>query len=61
MAVLLLVEVAVAVAAISAIMLDIKGKLLLLLDRVGDSERSCRLNNSRVDVLLFKMHPLKIV
>jgi len=58
--VLLLVEVAVAVAAISAIMLDIEGKLLLLLDGVGDGERSCRLSDSGVDVLLFKMHPLKI-
>jgi len=50
----------VAVAAISAMMLDIEGKLLLLLDGVGDSKRLYKLSNSRVDVLLFKMHPLKI-
>ena len=49
-----------AVAAISAMMLDIEGKLLLLLDGVGDGERSRRLSDSGVDVLLSKMRPLKI-
>jgi len=42
-------------------MLDIKGKLLLLLDGVSNSKRLYKLNNSRVDVLLFKMYLLKIV
>ena len=60
LAVLLLVEVAVAVAAISAMMPDIEGKLLLLLDGVGDSERSRRLGDGGVDVSLSKMRPLKI-
>jgi hypothetical protein len=41
-------------------MLDIKGKLLLL-DNVNNSKYLGMLSNSRVDITLSKIYPLKII